>query len=664
MSIGDKLAQFVRKSAELLNIVRPPYVYHMDCIEERNAMIDTLWTGEYASALGRFSSANPGLITLFEAQGMDDDRAPRFHTITGQMPRFEATLTSLFRSRSQKMVPLETAALSVRFLHFQTPRSLWTGVTFFSGGLVMSRTWTEQLVDSALARDPGCPYNVAQGISGAVFDNFNLKAGYGSYSTLSSTGLSIDMTNWATVFIPRTAVPCGSIDIEALLASGGIFRTDVVLEQFLDMFSLLAPDITSNQHWRWRHYSDATVAGKLWDKEPFASPYPPTHFHYHSPIFDRGQSSYVDVNFCLDLMRSSPFHRYSNAIQLGGDGLSYMRLIDRIAQDPRKYLWTTPVIIPRLGESPHGKFHVLHGNWRLWEPLIMRMALLLHNKQVATDPGVSQFNESEHFIRIMTRAFSEYIVEVSSGAADYHSSKPFLKRASVNLSFNYICQFLFLFGFHYVQFRTAVRSNNSPMLDVLWREFLSVAKTDKANKTNYAKMTVSLIYWGSCLVEPLSTVFHNTRTIRLLHTHVGWDMPIEVLNLWIRLAVVYNITREYLCKFIHRLNFTHVVNRGLNNILKQNQKNLDGIESLKNIDADVEMIKEFLREKLGRTWKEVTTPSTDNQLGLDMTHWGGDRSNANKLANTPWAQIRRGMSDYRTYVKDRLAANCRWHKWA
>ena len=67
MSIADKLAQFVRKSAELLNIVRPPYVYHMDCIDERNAMIDTLWTGEYASALGRFSSAHPGLITLFEA---------------------------------------------------------------------------------------------------------------------------------------------------------------------------------------------------------------------------------------------------------------------------------------------------------------------------------------------------------------------------------------------------------------------------------------------------------------------------------------------------------------------------------------------------------------------------------------------------------------------
>ena len=83
---------------------------------------------------------------------------------------------------------------------------------------------------------------------------------------------------------------------------------------------------------------------------------------------------------------------YSDAVMLGGDGLSYMRIIDRIAQDPRQYLEKTPVIIPRLGEAPHGKFHVMHGHWRLWNPLIMRFALVTNNKQVVSDPSVSQFN--------------------------------------------------------------------------------------------------------------------------------------------------------------------------------------------------------------------------------------------------------------------------------
>jgi hypothetical protein len=64
---------------------------------------------------------------------------------------------------------------------------------------------------------------------------------------------------------------------------------------------------------------------------------------------DRLQSSYDDVNFELDLMRRSNYHRYSNCIQIGGDGLSYQRLIHRLAQDPQQYLYTTPVVIPRLG---------------------------------------------------------------------------------------------------------------------------------------------------------------------------------------------------------------------------------------------------------------------------------------------------------------------------
>ena len=54
-----------------------------------------------------------------------------------------------------------------------------------------------------------------------------------------------------------------------------------------------------------------------------------------------------------------------------------------------------------VGEAPHGKYHVLHGDWRLWYPLLMRMAEIVNNKFVKKDPIVSEFNEHEHFLRIV-----------------------------------------------------------------------------------------------------------------------------------------------------------------------------------------------------------------------------------------------------------------------
>ena len=62
------------------------------------------------------------------------------------------------------------------------------------------------------------------------------------------------------------------------------------------------------------------------------------------------------------------FHRFSEGLMIGGDGLSYMRLIHRLAQDPRRYLETTPIVVPRMGENPHGLFHFMHGDWRIWAP--------------------------------------------------------------------------------------------------------------------------------------------------------------------------------------------------------------------------------------------------------------------------------------------------------
>ena len=107
-----------------------------------------------------------------------------------------------------------------------------------------------------------------------------------------------------------------------------------------------------------------------------------------------------------------------------------------------------------------------------------------------------------------------------------------LQLAEVNLSFAYICFFLFSFGFKFLEHRHAVRHNASHDFDRLWRENLISARTPLANNVNYRKMSMcALVYWGVCLVEPLTAFYHNTRTIRWVHAHVGWDKPIEKLNM-------------------------------------------------------------------------------------------------------------------------------------
>ena len=655
MDLGSNL---VTTAAKLLQLHTPAHVYHMDNPAARTALMDMLWTGEYASAAGRFSAENPELVSIFSQQRLDGaDSAPDFRALQSAYPRFESVMRALFRARSQKYVPLETAALSVAFLHYTVPHVAWDAISYFTSS-VMSRTWTDDFVDEAVVRDPGPSYPKASGITAAVFDNFMMKVGYKSFATDGQAGYQLTMTNWATAFLPALAVPAG-FSIDAMMGEGGIFRTDLTLASFISLFSPYNSEILANKRSRWSKYLDAAITGTIWDKEPFQSPYPPTYFHYHPPIFDRLQSSYDDVLFELELIRRSGFHCFSDAIQIGGDGLSYMRLIHQLSLNPKLFLMTKPIIIPRLGEAPHGKFHVMHGDWRIWSPLIMRMAELLNNKQIKSDPTVANFNTHEHFLRILTRAFSEYVVEISRSGTDYHHSVQFLRAAELNISFAYICFFLYLFAFKYVQMRTAVRHNDSKTLDLIWRENLASARTKAANKTNYSQMTVSLIYWGYALVEPLQTVFHNTRTLRWLFSHVGWDMPIEIMNSWIKGSVVANITESQIVKFIRRLNFTHVVMRGVKAILHRFRK--PDPESLKEIDADVEKIKKFLREKIGSDFNTATRPSSENLLGVDMSDWGG---NQYPRQHTPWKQMERAMRKYRAYVSRNVTKLSPWHHWA
>ena len=119
-----------------------------------------------------------------------------------------------------------------------------------------------------------------------------------------------------------------------------------------------------------------------------------------------------------------------------------------------------------------------------------------------------------------------------------------------------------------------------------------------------------------------------------------------------------NITRELVEKFIRRLNFTSVVNRGLESVFYEHRSRQTATD--KNIDGDVAIIKEFLRTKIGSTYAEATAPCDENALGVDLTNWGGQRR---ARQQAPWEQMRAHEATMAETVEDVITSYCLWHKW-
>ena len=99
-SNADAMQQRPSVLESLLRLIRPPHVFHMDSKEQRNQLIDLLWTGEYMQAVGRFTAANPDLVNLLDQQtevDWSDQDAPlngrRLRPLQSQWPRFEGVLS-------------------------------------------------------------------------------------------------------------------------------------------------------------------------------------------------------------------------------------------------------------------------------------------------------------------------------------------------------------------------------------------------------------------------------------------------------------------------------------------------------------------------------------------------------------------------------------------
>ena len=189
------------------------------------------------------------------------------------------------------------------------------------------------------------------------------------------------------------------------------------------------------------------------------------------------------------------------------------------------------------GEHPHGLFHLIHCQWRLYRAFIMKCADVVGNQQVKPDPTVSDLNVTRFFLfNILARAAGEYILELcrdDPDAEDWDDPGPFMAKASAIVNFEWLCQFLHNNAFMCLQFLDSVRGFRSHKLDILWREFFSSAHTDTAHKTQYVGMALMRVFWGQCMVDELDELYHAMRSMPSGDHEgcgVGWDWPIELLN--------------------------------------------------------------------------------------------------------------------------------------
>ena len=292
----------------------------------------------------------------------------------------------------------------------------------------MSKQWTQKLVEEAMEHDPGPSYATVPGITALALDNFQIHSNYGAFSSGGNRGERIEMSTWMSLALPAAMAPPG-FSIHDMLGDGGIFRTDLRRDDFVGGFSLFNQEILDSKRKRFVMWLDKTAGGtyETCPSRAWQNPHPPTRQFHNPPIYDRTQSSYEDVNVSLDIVRGHRNHKDSDAVGIGGDGLTYGRLVHRLAQNPQYFLCTTPVVLPILGLHPHKSHHLLEGGFRLYGPLVLRMALLVDNKQINDKPDVSEFNPHHYFLEhVIGRAFWQFVVEISRTGCDFHAVPQFI----------------------------------------------------------------------------------------------------------------------------------------------------------------------------------------------------------------------------------------------
>ena len=208
-----------------------------------------------------------------------------------------------------------------------------------------------------------------------MFDNYTRKVLYKSTHTTDTFGFQLDMTNSASMVVPRCLAP-PNFDAAKLFTTP--FGPALSMHEFCSLFMQSNTQLKSRKSTRFQKFLYLAAGGKLFER-PCTKPNWVARMNYHPPMPYVLQSSYEDVETELNVLRGR--HLDKRFLFVGGDGLSVNRVNHLINMHPDLYQDSAPFVIPVQGEAPHGVYHVMHAGWRLYWRFIRACSEELNNEQ-------------------------------------------------------------------------------------------------------------------------------------------------------------------------------------------------------------------------------------------------------------------------------------------
>ena len=673
----ENLTMLIQQQERVLRPKPTTFTFDMSLgLKEKLRMIDFIWRCNFDGCVGVMLEDNPLLVSVLE-DAVDNHYQPDDEELwmKRRTLKLENLISTIYRCQNQQFMPLFTVLRSIFCHGRRMHRGTWDTESALK--LLASYRWTDELVQLAIPRNPGAPFKTASFVSGACLDNFTVQVDYKSLHDLDHQGFRLDMTNWGSIAIPQATLSDCSINIPQIILSKhacmcvqqcftymlvhtdngrfGMFKPHFDKYSIIPLFHPQHPDLINNKHDRFVSYmSDVSNIFKRSSTKPLNGR---THITWRKPMFGRLQSSNDDVEHEIEVIRNHPAHCDSVLLLIGGDGLFEMRAEHALARHPNKYLFQCPMVLPIRGEHPHGSCHLLHGGWRLWYPWLKQL-LGAADLDASTKPDflVSDYKQHDHALCILLQAVAEFIDEVCRGGPVPPTMvDQLLQAVGQNLDAAYCVHFLYDFAFMYWQFRQAVRkdgSESATTLDLLWRESTAIFNTAEGHKTQYSPMNVTHIYRQEALLPEIREVVDRMRTLSLCDvadSNVGWDMPTEKLNLYLRMTVTLPY-EDLIEKAVLEHNFTGPVANAFEAIMHHNRKEMQP-QKRRDITRTKHKIKQHLYDKLifkgtfgplqTSMWDAFVMPSTRCVLNPALSN-----------LKTPWVKAHEAMLPPPTSIKE------------
>ena len=537
------------------------------------------------------------------------------------------------RTTSRDVIPFLLICLSLLALKSGVPEDTWLTLRFM--GVLVNKEWitafaldvSSQLVSRLRRKMHGC-------VRFVVGDNCDYQTRNVQEHT-DKSGEYLHTINWLSVVVSQTLQAV----LPAQLGRGAWRRPGFSRFSVRELFDPDHTDTRSLKEASWRAFMSQTQAGDDILRHPHVPKPEQTELLFEEPLLDAGTAAYADVDkwlvavrnlFCFlvgitvgcvagDEQEWTP--SAADLVLVVGDQQTWSRMLWLKLMHPERYSW----MLPLPGEF-HFTVHLLMAIHILWWHTIIFFAVNSLDSHKTIKQGwtsVEQYKYYDHFYQLTIRALALYMAEVVPPAI---LAKPalLLQMVQGNAAAVHAVQFLFEFGFPWLNTRQAIRSNNSRVLDVMWP--LSYHWFGPTGKTNYRIMAVIVTYIRYAMIAPLSCIWTVMRT-GSLSAHAGfnvaWDFVNERFNRMCKQTLGTNISRERILHYLPVIQaFRYIWPRFL---CAMGRGDTEGSDYSHITQSDLDTLVEAFRKALGQDFDSLCKPCRKYAFHVDITPSpGGD----------------------------------------